>query len=501
MTRVAAYCRVSTDREDQANSFEAQQRYFRAYIEGHPDWELHGVYADEGISGTSTRKRAAFNRMIADAAGGCFSLIITKEVSRFSRNILDTIQYTRALKEQGVGVIFLNDGIHTLDPDAELRLSIMGSIAQEESRKTSDRVKWGQTRQMERGVVFGHSMLGYDVRNGKMTVDPAGAELAALIFHKYAQEQMGTARIARYLNEHGYRTASGRNWTASGIIKILRNDKYVGDLTQKKSYTPDFLDHGKKQNRGQVPLVVIRDHHEPIISRELWAMTQRRLDRNNKHGDGNAGHSNRYIFSGRIKCAQCGASFVGRSRTLKDGTKRRRWCCGTAVHEGASVCDVGKLVRDDDAVHMMQTALASLPADREQLAAELARIADRAIRASGEDAAASAQRLRAEMDRIQKKRERLLDMYLEGDIPRDDMLAMKGSFDQQLDALRARLDAGAAAVGPDSAEGLRQEILALLSGQRVSEALYKHLLNSLRVYRDKHMELRLNGLPQVFHFR
>ena len=153
--RVAAYCRVSTDHEDQANSFESQQRYFRQYIERNPDWELYEIFADEGISGTNTKKRSEFKRMIACAKEGDFDLIITKEISRFARNTLDSIYYTRDLKKHGVGVIFMNDNINTLDGDAELRLAIMSSIAQEESRKTSERVKWGQKRQMEQGVVFG----------------------------------------------------------------------------------------------------------------------------------------------------------------------------------------------------------------------------------------------------------------------------------------------------------------------------------------------------------
>lgn len=174
MILVASYCRVSTERDDQANSFESQQRYFKEYIERQPDWELYEIYADEGITGTSTKKRAAFNRMINDAHMGKYKLIITKEVSRFSRNILDTISYTRELRQIGVGVLFMNDGISTLEPDAELRLSIMGSIAQEESRKTSSRVKWGQTRQMERGVEFGRSLLGYTVKDGHITIEPEG---------------------------------------------------------------------------------------------------------------------------------------------------------------------------------------------------------------------------------------------------------------------------------------------------------------------------------------
>ena len=237
MIQVASYCRVSTDKDDQANSFESQQRYFKEYIDRQPDWELYRVYADEGITGTSTKKRVQFNRMISDAKMGKFKLIITKEVSRFSRNILDTIQFTRELRAIGVGVLFMNDGISTLDPDAELRLSIMGSIAQEESRKTSSRVKWGQTRQMERGVVFGRSMLGYDVKDGKMTINPDGAEIVRLIFHKYAVEGKGTSIIARELREAGFVTCTGNpKWNNTHIVKILKNEKYVGDLVQKKTY-------------------------------------------------------------------------------------------------------------------------------------------------------------------------------------------------------------------------------------------------------------------------
>jgi len=183
--RVAAYCRVSTDKDDQANSFASQQRYFKEYIERMDDWELYEIFADEGMTGTNTKKRKAFNRMISCAKHGDFDMIITKEISRFARNTLDSVYYTRELKKHGVGVFFLNDNINTLDADAELRLTIMSSIAQEESRKTSDRVKWGQKRQMEQGVVFGRSMLGYDVKDGKMFINGDGAKIIRLIFEKF----------------------------------------------------------------------------------------------------------------------------------------------------------------------------------------------------------------------------------------------------------------------------------------------------------------------------
>ena len=224
--RVVAYCRVSTEKEDQVNSLENQQRYFRQYIACNPDWELLEIFADEGISGTNTKKRKEFNRMITCAKKGDFDLIITKEISRFARNTLDSIYYTRDLKKQGIGVIFLNDNINTLDDDAELRLTIMSSIAQEESRKTSERVKWGQKRQMEQGVVFGRSMLGYDVKDGKMHINEEGANVVRLIFHKFVNEGKGTHTIARELQEEGIRPIKAEKWQNTVILRMIRNEKY-----------------------------------------------------------------------------------------------------------------------------------------------------------------------------------------------------------------------------------------------------------------------------------
>ena len=325
MILVASYCRVSTDKMDQANSFEAQRRYFKEYIDRNPDWELYRVYADEGLSGTSTHRRAEFKQMINDAKMGKFRLILTKEVSRFSRNIMDTIGFTRELRALGVGVLFMNDGINTLEPDAELRLSIMGSIAQEESRKTSSRVKWGQTRQMERGVVFGHSLLGYDVQGGRMTINESEAQTVRRIFHKYGVERKGTGVIARELGEEGCHTRNGSTkWTTSHIIKILHNEKYVGDLVQKKTYTPDYLSHSKRYNRGEEEKVCLKNHHAPIIDRELWDIVQAELTRRNRHGEKGTGHGNRYLFSGKIRCGCCSGIFV--ARTQRKGGDRK-WGC------------------------------------------------------------------------------------------------------------------------------------------------------------------------------
>ncbi len=503
--KVASYCRVSTDKEDQANSFESQQQYFQEYIARNPDWELYSIYADEGTSGTSTRKRIQFNRMIQDAHEGKFQLILTKEVSRFSRNIVDTLSYTRELKRIGVAVEFVTDHINTMDGDGELRLSIMATMAQDESRKTSNRVVWGQTRQMEKGVVFGRSLMGYDVKDGKLSIEPEGAELIRLIFQKYAVEQVGTAEIVRFLNREGYRTYHGGVWKSSAIIKILKNEKYVGDLVQKKTYTPDYLTHEKRSNRGQVPQIRIKNHHEPIISREVWDLAQKRLEKNNKHGEGESGHSNRYVFSGKIKCALCGASFVGRVRTLKDGTKVRRWSCGTAVNEGSNGCGIGKLVRDDDAIHMLKLAVRSLSMEARPIIDNVTALAMEAIHAGDSRNTDDPERLRFELERLQQKKEAVLDHYFSGDISKDDMQTMKERYENQIKSYRERLGKSETQQGNDGdttllKQEIQAEISALLDYRVESEVLSKTLLKDLTVFPDKHLELRLKDLPMVFWF-
>ncbi len=385
--RVAVYCRVSTDSEDQANSFESQQRYFRQYIERNPDWELYEVFADEGISGTNTKKRKQFNRMIACANNGDFDLIITKEISRFARNTLDSIYYTRDLKKHGVGIIFMNDNINTLDSDAELRLAIMSSIAQEESRKTSERVKWGQKRQMEQGVVFGRSMLGYDVKDGKMTINEEGAKIVRLIFHKFVDEGKGTHVIARELREEGITPMRVKEWQNTVILRIIRNEKYCGDLVQKKTYTPDFLSHEKKVNLGQEEFVIIKDHHEPIVSRELFEKANRILDAKSLSQKGKAKHSNRYPFSGKIKCGRCGASYVARYRTRKDGSKYKAWRCFEGAKHGSPHIDKtgnhvgcpGESIRNEDAIYLMHLICKELKTNHQKIADNLIKMIEASI--------------------------------------------------------------------------------------------------------------------------
>lgn len=235
--RVGAYCRVSTE-NGQEDSFNSQKIYFENYIKANNDWQLVDIYAYEAITEISTDKRLDLQRMIEDAEEGKIDLILTKEISRFDRKTLDSIQYTRKLKKIGIGVFFINDNINTMDGDGELRLTIMAGIAQDESRRTSERVKWGQKRRMEQGVVFGRALLGYDLENGVLSINQDEKYIVELIFHKYVNEGKGTYVIARELFEACIKTKRGNEtWSNTMILKVLRNEKYVGDLLQKKTYT------------------------------------------------------------------------------------------------------------------------------------------------------------------------------------------------------------------------------------------------------------------------
>ncbi len=509
--RVAAYCRVSTDNEDQANSFESQQRYFRQYIERNPDWELYEIFADEGISGTNTKKRKEFNRMIACAKNGDFDLIITKEISRFARNTLDSIYYTRDLKKHGVGVIFMNDNINTLDGDAELRLAIMSSIAQEESRKTSERVKWGQKRQMEQGVVFGRSMLGYDVKGGKMYINEEGARIVRLIVHKFVKEGKGTHVIARELREEGIAPMRVKEWQNTVILRVIRNEKYCGDLVQKKTYTPDFLSHEKKYNRGQEEFVIIKDHHEPIVSRELFDEANRILDEKSLSQEGKAKHSSRYPFSGKIKCGCCGASYVARYKTRRDGSRYKAWRCNEAAKHGSPHTDKagnkvgcsGISIRNEDATHIMYLVMKELKLNQTKITDKLISVIEPIIAMdwTGTDI----EKLKGRMDTIEEKRTKLIDIYMSGDITKEEFHAARSKCDAEISELKAVIDS----IGRQQTMTKRQQELMreirdamneIVNGVEYDDEFYKHILDKMVIGDRDNIDVYLNLLPMKWSY-
>lgn len=374
--RVGAYCRVSTEQDDQLHSLHSQQAYFEEVIRAHPGWVFAGIYADEGVTGTSTKKRVAFLRMVDDCADGKLDLILTKEVSRFARNTVDALNYTRLLREYGTGVLFLNDGIDTRQGDGEFRLSIMASVAQEESRKTSERVKWGQRRSMERGVAFGHT-YGFDIQKGALTVNRAEAEVVQLIFSLYLSG-MGAGKIARELDARGIRPPRAERWSEAAILKMLRNERYTGDLLQKKSVTVDYLSHRRAVNCGQEETVFCPNHHPAIVEREAWEAVQAELAR--RRGTAGRRYSARHWCSGKVYCGQCGSAFVPRTTKGAGDCSYRIWCCRCRVRRGAAAPDGCNMrtVHENILLSCADTACRAAGLDMADIAAALERDAEKA---------------------------------------------------------------------------------------------------------------------------
>ena len=337
--KVAIYARVSTEHEAQINALENQIQYYDNILEQHPEWELVGRYVDEGITGTSVKKRKNFLRMMEDAKNGMFSLILTREVSRFARNTVDTLQETRKLKSYGVEVYFTEDNIRTSDDtDGELRLTLMATLAQNESKKTSVRVKAGQKISFENGVLYGNgNILGYDRDGRELVVNPEQAETVKMIFNMY-HDGMGCKQIAYELEKRGRVTSTGlTHWQPGTISRLLRNSFYCGKIVYRKQYVPDYLEQKKINNYDEVDKIEITGKHEPIISEELFNDCQRRLDAKtvNRLRGKHAINPPKSAYARILKC-QCGSNFERRKwHKYKDGRIRYGFECYKQKNHGS----------------------------------------------------------------------------------------------------------------------------------------------------------------------
>lgn len=325
--RVAAYARVSTDNEEQLTSYEAQVDYYTNYIKGRDDWEFAGVYTDEGITGTNTKKREGFKSMVADALDGKIDLIITKSVSRFARNTVDSLTTIRKLKENSIEVYFEKENIWTFDGKGELLLTIMSSLAQEESRSISENCTWGQRKRFADGKVTVpfNRFLGYDRGpDGNLVVNPEQAKLVQRIYGMFLQGR-SPFQIAMALTKEGIPSPGGKDhWNASNIRSILTNEKYKGDALLQKSYTVDFLTKKKKMNEGEIPQYYVRDNHEAIIPPETFEMVQTLMATRKK---GKNRLSSVSIFSSKIKCADCGSWYGPKVWHSNDAYRKVIWQC------------------------------------------------------------------------------------------------------------------------------------------------------------------------------
>ena len=344
--RVAAYARVSTDSDEQATSYEAQVDFYTKKIQGNPEWEFAGMYADEGVSGTSTKGRDGFKKMVRDALAGKIDLILTKSVSRFARNTVDAISTIRALKARNVEVYFEKENIYTLDSKGELLITIMGSLAQEESRSLSQNVTWGKRKRFADGrfsMPYAH-FLGYRKGpDGMPEVVPEEAETVREIYARFlAGETPGG--IAKALTAKGVKSPGGKDgWTTTNVRSIIANEKYKGDALLQKTFTVDFLGHKRKQNEGEVQQYYVTGCHEAIVDPDEWELAQAEMARRDALGLSYRGGT---PFSGRIVCADCGSFFGPKLWHSTDPYARTVWQCNHKFSNGKR-CKTPHLYEDD----------------------------------------------------------------------------------------------------------------------------------------------------------
>ncbi|OJU08858.1 MAG: resolvase [Clostridiales bacterium 43-6] len=327
--RVAAYARVSCDKDTMLHSLAAQIDYYRKYIVRNPEWEFIGVYADEAKTGTK-EDREQFQKLLSDCRSGLINMVITKSISRFARNTVTLLGSVRELKELGINVFFEDQSINSISEEGELMLTLLASQAQEESLSCSENCKWRIRKGFEQGQPNTCTMLGYRLVNGEITLVPEEAEIVNEIFECYLSGY-GMQKISNALNERSVRTEKIAHWHLDTIRNILRNEKYMGDLRLQKSLSENHLTKHQVKNEGQLPQFYITDNHEPIVSRAVFAAVQEEVQRRAKKHKNDPGVKG--VFTGKIQCSICGKNY--RRKTTPYNTV---WCCSTFNTRGKAYC-------------------------------------------------------------------------------------------------------------------------------------------------------------------
>lgn len=339
--RVAAYARVSSDKEAQLHSLSAQISYYNSYIGSREDWEFAGVYADEALTGTKDN-RPEFQRMLADCQDGKIDMVITKSITRFARNTVTLLATIRELRDLGIDVYFEKENIHTLSADGELMITLLAAYAQEESYNASENQKWRIRRMFEQGRPNTGRMLGYRLKNGVLQIVPEEAEIVNMIFNDYLSG-MGRNLIVKKLIRMGVPTLSGGQWRENTLLKILTNEKYTGDMLLQKTYRLDHISKKVMVNRGEKRKYFVESSHEPIIDKETFTKVQQELARRSEKFPDTAQKAKEYLFTGLIRCGFCGKHF--RRKITASGTKYAKpvWICPTFNIYGKDVCSAQQI--------------------------------------------------------------------------------------------------------------------------------------------------------------
>ncbi len=437
--RVTYYARVSTGKDEQLHSLSAQIQYYSDMIQRVSPWTYVEGYIDEGISATSVTKRENFLRMIDDAKTGRFDFILTKEISRFSRNTQDSIQYTKELLQCGVGVLFESDNINTLMPDSELRLTIMSSIAQDEVRKISERVKFGFQRAIEKGVVLGNNRIwGYRKQDGKLVIVEEEAAVVRLIFDLYANQLKGIRTIAAYLTDHGYHNTLGNSFSYSTVSGILRNPKYKGYYCGGKSHKYDYKINDRKY-LSQEEWVMYKDEDTvpPIVSEELWDKANALLQRRSlaQSAEDRSCYQNKYPYTGKVICSEHQKPYYRQLYRYKSGNKEV-WQCQEYVAKGKAGCQ-SPIIYTTELDDIVRRALEHLALNKTEVIQDLIQI----YTSVGTESKVreNIARCQLSIEEVQRRKDKLLDLSIDGHITNDEFAKRNDRFNAELDKLTTTL--------------------------------------------------------------
>ena len=437
--RVTFYARVSTDQDEQINSLENQVQYYTELIQSKQNWTFVPGYIDEGISGTSTKKRDDFNRMIRDAKAGLFDFIITKEISRFSRSTLDSIKYTQELLDYNVGVLFQNDNINTLDTDSEFRLVIMAGVAQDEVRKLSERLKFGFRQAIKNGHVLGNDKLyGYDKKDCVLTINEAEAEIVRIVFDLYGNKRMGMRTISKELAKLGYFSREGNLFNTLTIRHMLENPKYKGWYCGNKTQSIDYRTK-KKAFLDESEWVMYPDPTIPaIVPEELWdranALYKERSKEVMEHSSG-ISFQNRYPYSAKIICEEHGTTFHRHTLNNKSGVIEA-WQCKMYRQKGKEGCSTPQ-IRSSELDLILSKVFEELMKDKEKLIDSL--IAVIASVPKDVDYEKIRSRIQEEIEGIHVKKDRLLDLSIAGALTTEEFKERNDAFNVQICNYEAQL--------------------------------------------------------------
>ena len=447
--RVAAYCRVSTDSEEQLTSYTAQKAYYTQKIDENPDWEMAGIYADKGITGTSMKKRVEFKKMIAACKRGKIDLILTKSLSRFARNTVDSLEVVRMLRANGIGVIFEKENINTLTESSEFLLTLFSGFAQAESESISKNVIWGIQKSREAGnVPFQYQkLLGYRRGpDGQPEIVPEEAEVVKRIYRRYL-DGCSLAQIKRELEADGVPTASGiRGWTYQVVRNILTNERYIGDALLQKTYTTDCISKTVKKNQGERPMVYVENNHPPIIPKEIFYQVREEMARRaskrkvmQKTGKTEQGkYSAKYALSELLVCGECGTPYK-RCTWARNGKKRIVWRCVSRLEFGTKYCHDSPSMDEDKLHQAILEGINEFVQAGQGLGDELLDLAS-IVQQGGSADGINPLTLRNRLDALTTQQAELLDKVLE-DMENEELNAQLKAIMEEKQAILGRLGA------------------------------------------------------------